>query len=504
MNSNKRILTAFFIVLGIFILTGVIIGIFYATGTLNKAISSSSFTPVYCNQYEFTCCNEILDYSQSFSLSNIDALKCPETATRCKISGVLPSGGLSDSKFVYGHGNCVYQGWLIFKSWKCDIQSETSSTSFDIKPGDYIWTKTGSTTITNKVYKNQLIFCGRAGCTTGVPISSSNCVLTESQGTIFTTNGQNVGLSYTVPSGSCVLSWHSGDRTICGNLEEQCDSDSDCSGHTYGNKECTGRTLQTYGCNNLGLPSGVTQSGNQLIGKEIIPGISNPSYSGATSRCEIVSSSQVQCCGDTDCGSNFFCDKTSFTCKENVECTKNYDCGVSEQCDYSENKLKTPICSSGKCTYKEESVDCCLDTNCPTGYTCSNNKCEQKSIVKINCPNQCCIGLDAYIDKPCINGEFCINNACTSSGCKSNSDCPGQVCKAGNCIDKEQLTCSWYESYYEKTEKQCRIIGLFWCQDVPISGCQTAGWLYLIVISFIIILVAGIIVGIFYIRKKLR
>ena len=58
------------------------------------------------------------------------------------------------------------------------------------------------------------------------------------------------------------MTWNAGSRHICGNLEEQCSSDSDCSGHTYGNKECYQRTLQSYGCRDLSLPPGLSNGFN--------------------------------------------------------------------------------------------------------------------------------------------------------------------------------------------------------------------------------------------------
>lgn len=512
-EKSKLLVFAIAIIIGL-----VFIGLNFLGLTKQTALAST-FSPVYCNQYEFSCCNEVVDYTQQFTLSLRDALICPITATKCVISN--PNRELS-----YGTTNCQYSCTLwVFCGWGCNDAIKSSSSQITLKPGQTIWSSgsfTSTASITNTVYKNQLSFCGRAGCTTGVLISSSNCVMTESQGTIYTTSGSNVGKSYTVPSGSCVLSWHFGDRTICGNLEEQCTSDTDCSGHTYGNKECYARTLQTYGCNQLPLPSGVQYIGGVLVGKDIVPGVTtNPTYSGVTSRCEIKSAVQVSCCSDTDCGSNMFCDTSTFTCKTKVQCTQDTDCGVSIQCDYSTNKLKTPKCSSGQCTYSEQSVECCQDLNCPSGYTCnSEHKCQQKAVVKIACPFDCCISEDKYIDKPCVSGKFCINNFCQSTGCKSDNDCTeGKICREGNCVTeqggKEECLArnkagSYRYEWVESKEKTCGFLctitfGLTGEKEVSTSYCKdnyTIYWILGILGLAIILIFVLVIIYILKSKKK--
>jgi hypothetical protein len=289
-------------------------------------------------------------------------------------------------------------------------------------------------------YKLRLDFCGRAGCTVGVPVlGADGCHFNPEKAKIYTTANQLINaVSYTVPKDTCVLSFQSGDRHICGYAEESCQSNSDCGGHTYGDKECNGRTLQTYGCISFGNPTSLekdrlpsesgwgTDSSQTLFGK----------------RCEIISSQQVQCCGDTDCGVNYFCDRSTWTCKQNVQCTSDYNCGTSIQCDYTVKKLKKPICSSGQCAFQETPVDCCLDLNCPTGYYCTaERKCAEKVAVCLECPYECCENQcevsGGYFDKTCpSNRPFCVDNACKSE------DQPSEKCEDCDAFAKSTLL-SW-------------------------------------------------------------
>ena len=217
-------------------------------------------------------------------------------------------------------------------------------------------------------------------------------------------------VSYTVPKGSCILSWQSQDRHICGYQEESCSSDSECNDYNYGNKACYGRTLQTYGCRSYGMP---IQSKDTLDS----PDEQKSSQNTFGKKCEMISAETVQCCGDTDCGSKFFCDSATFTCKPQVSCSQDVDCGVSVQCDYTTKKLLTPKCTLGSCTREEKAVDCCNDKNCPTGYYCTaERKCDKKTVVKTECPFDCCVGEDKYFDRVCPGEKpYCNQGVCQTT-----------------------------------------------------------------------------------------
>lgn len=389
-----------------------------------------TFTPVYCNDYEFTCCNYNTGIISSIKLSSTIAYVCPYEKCHISLDGTTYARA--------GSKNCRIESNILgAKYYVCDDGYSIKSTTATLNKNYQIWIDYGATqrTMSGNYEYYALGFCGTGACsqgTHGVPVPGAvRCAFTSKK-TIYEKGGQLIGVSYVVPDRDCVLSW-AGKRYICGNLEEKCSNDADCSGHTYGNKECYARTLQTYGCKQLSLPSGVGSIAGELIGDNRLPGLTAPSYSGVKSRCEIIKAVPVQCCGDTDCGSSFVCDKTSFTCKEasQAPCTKDYDCGVSVQCDYNIKQLKTPKCASGKCGYSTTTVECCYDINCPTGYYCdASKKCQKSTMTKQPCPFTCCIGESQYIDKPCADKPYCNNHVCSNI-----APDPG-VGEGGACTDK--------------------------------------------------------------------
>lgn len=486
----------------------IILGALFIFGAGVLQTQLTGFTPVFCNDYEFTCCSEVVDYTQNFQITVSEALMCPSTATKCTVTFTSWETGIGGLEEAYiGSGNCQYK---TIGGWTCNnLKKVTSST--EMQPNEYIFTKSGQTkaNIQNKVYKEQLYFTGKSASTIGVQVSGADgCKFNPEGDTIYSETGskQTVTGSYTVPARECILSYQRNNRWICGYLEEQCDSDDDCGGHTYGNQECMGRTLQTYGC----VEFGSTVSERDRLPFESGWGSNNPQTSSNTfgKRCEITSAQQVQCCGDTDCGSSMFCDTSDFTCKTEVECTKDSDCGVSVICDWTTKELKTPKCSGGKCDYDTESVECCLDTNCPAGYYCTADKeCAESVVEKKECPSECCIGLELYFDRPCPAGSFCIDGSCTSQGCTKDEDCPkGQVCKNGDCIDKEELECEWWQESYTTTKKDYGF--LYWRaiigtpKEYEESGCKLASWWYLIVGGGVILILGIILILIFKQKRR--
>lgn len=425
----------FFVILLIgLVLTLMVIGIRYTIPvkpllTKPLAVVSSSFTPIYCNDYSFTCCVDVKT-SVSANLGMTTAYQCPANANYCLLKSA------SGYDYIYkGSVGCA-SGYhptrnLVGNSFMCDNE-KSSYVGDQILGSEYFY---GFPTYSNSIifnlenHLNRLDFCGRAGCTQGVPVQGADgCTFNPSA--VYDSSGKLIkidksGTSYSARQGECILGWLSGDRHICGNLEEQCTSNSDCSGHTYGNKECNARNLQTYGCKQLNptLPGGVKTENGQLVFYNTETSSGNFGTI-VESRCEIISSQTVQCCGDTDCGSNAFCDRTTFTCKETAQCSQDSDCGVSEQCDYNLKQLKKPVCSLGKCSYQVlRSVDCCSDQDCADGYICSNEKtCVQSTIPKVNCPSQCCVGDTRYFDKPCPPDKpYCNNGVCSAT--QSESKC---------------------------------------------------------------------------------
>lgn len=440
MNTRQKVILGSTVGL---VIIAVALGFIY--GVFPQAALSSTFTPVYCNNYEFTCCaasDSLIQRTMTIDTPYI----CPNTGLGCKVTNVLSEG---HPTIYVGHGNCASKTAVLglIKYFECDVEqtySVSGATDINIPKGYYLYPNrlAQGFTVSISEQDQKLVFTGRAGSTTGVPIKVGSCVFDVGEGNKLTDIQGNLlssGLSYTIPKDSCALSWQSGDRFVCGNLEEQCGADADCGGHTFGTQECYARTLQTYGCVQKAAPSNLVKTAqgylDPALNKNRLP---DTFYNGALSRCEIKTAKTVQCCGDTDCGSNAFCDKTDFTCKAKVECSKNTDCGVSTQCDYSTKQLKTPVCTSkGTCGYDAKVVGCCADANCPNGQYCGqDNTCAAKTPVDLACPYECCQSDAGYLDKGCAAGLFCAKNSCsTTPECSKDADCAkDEMCKDSACV----------------------------------------------------------------------
>jgi len=419
-KKNKVLIILSILILGI---------IFYGSKSGWFAFTISGFTPIFCNDYSFTCCAEVLSYTQHFTVDSYDSFVCPSSATRCVVKVVS-----SPYSIFIGSKNCKYEWhWSdLGYSWRCDDEQEikgTESREFTIYPGWQVYGKPGivPANLQIKVYREELRFYGRAGGM-GPPEQPGGYPVSGADGCSFNPtatykNGKLVkydisATSYVVKQGECVMNWVSGDRHICGYVEESCRSDKDCGGHTYGNYECSGRTLQKYGCREFSKPYYLEKYGIGYAFKpfEISDEESKVDSLKTLSRCEIVESIPVQCCGDNDCGPNAFCDVgNTWTCKETVECVNDEDCGVSLQCDFANKQLKKPVCSLGKCTWQIlQNIECCSSKDCPSGYFCDENyKCKEGIISKKECPFECCEDEELYFDKSCPSDKpYCINNVC--------------------------------------------------------------------------------------------
>ena len=413
-KQNKIILTSIIVIL--------ILGSLSAFILLSEPTTESvvpGFTPIYCNDYSFTCCINQVESANTKSISDEIYFQCPLTASKCMIGSHSTSSSLNEEWYT-GSVNCRMRSFLWDDYWDCADESTGFQT--ELEPGEYIWAKvpgseyaTVTGTVNYETYEENLIFTGRAGSTVGVPVSgadgcSFNPSATYKDGKLV--DYEISATSYVVSEGDCIQTFVPGDRHICGNIEEQCDSDNDCDGHTYGNQECIGRTLQTYGCTQFGLPYYLETYGSAVAYKPFEG--DNDGNEDALSRCEITSSETVQCCGDNDCGSNAFCDKSTWTCQETAPCGQDSDCGVSEQCARDTKELKKPICLSGSCAFDiVQEVECCISEDCPLDYFCdADYTCKESIISKLNCPYECCVGEDSFFEKPCPSDKFCVDNVC--------------------------------------------------------------------------------------------
>lgn len=415
--ETKEILVI--VILSMLVLSGIGL-VIYNYGPDLLATVTDYKTPIFCNDYEFTCCNAQVDSTTTRVITDEKSWICPPTSFECKI--LTATGDITGGdELTVGSGECELFESFFGDFWECS-REQTVYAGFIMKPNEQVYIKPGIRTrnleasLQIRIYEERLDFCGRAGCSVGVPVSGADaCTFHPLHDKVYTTTGSlKSGLiSYTVPESQCVLAFQFGDRHICGYKEEQCDVDTDCDGHTYGNQECYARTLQTYGCRNFGTQIDMEQ--------DRLPWESNWGSDSSDvlfgSRCEIIKSEPVQCCGDTDCGTEFFCDTQTFTCEKEVSCDDDDDCGVSTICDWTTKELKTPKCVFGECAYSEQSVDCCLDANCPSGYYCTkDNKCDKSVVTKRTCPFECCVNEELYFDRGCPEGETCTDeNTCTKT-----------------------------------------------------------------------------------------
>jgi len=414
----------------------------------NPDDDSNLFTPIFCNDYEFTCCNIKRDSIGNKVITDESGWMCPNYAYECNILSVF-ANNVAQPQTIWkvGHGECEFINRVIgCDGFKCNFESTMST---NMQPGDFVWldhcvlNSEGYAEV--KLMKQRLDFTGPSAALTGVPVRDSfQCHFEPEKGKIYSiTGGESSQLSYTVPAEECVLSYQQGNRHICGYKEESCDSDNDCGGHTFGNQECIGRTLQTYGCRNFGTPTSLEK--DRRAGLDSDFGNSDSYEVIFGKRCEVEKVEQVSCCGDTNCGTGFFCDVgDTWTCKENVGCDEDSDCGVSVQCDFATTTLKTPFCNSGSCDRKEEKVDCCSSVNCPTGEFCNADyECEEGTAGCKQCPYECC-------EDECKSSGGFFDRECPDEKpiCTNSHECVADDGFCDDCFD-------WLFSKFKEDSKSC-------------------------------------------------
>jgi len=416
--------------------------------------------PVFCNDYEFTCCVEQEEYRDNFdyfSSSNTGRqyFLCPSWASNCEVHiNSLTRASEYSGNFGYYlasidgatplDSGCTFCSscWLgQDRRFSCSGEQQYFNTGTRIiEPGEMIYTSDDM--IINGyalVYSDVLLFTGTSGAIVGIPVPGSDGCKFVTNEDIYGENGnlvrnvENSDVSYTVERGFCSLSFPRGSRHICGYENEQCSSNSDCSmGHTYSyayqgqtyGAECYARSLQLYGCERSDTEVCEDQLGGNCIDD-------SERITVANSRCEaqIILGSEygIECCpGSDDCGINGVCNPTTFKCEapEDVQCYRDTDCGRTIDCNREDMTLEQWICvnpgSINSYCDKEilEEVDCCVDNDCPSGWYCDSDKtCKQGAADKDDCPFACCVDNSNYFDKPCAAGSVC----CPADSDKPNS-----------------------------------------------------------------------------------
>jgi len=398
-----------------------------SAGLYYKKTLSIGRDAIFCTDYEFICCGEVVDssgYKNNFGDS--DVWTCPSTATKCEID--------VDGQFMIGKTNCREVGSWIFKGYVCDDEQIKPAGHYEIEKGSKIYGRGLDVfSFSYKIYKERLVWCGDSACDagkTGIPVSGADGCTFVLNDDLYDKNGKIVkevkegDIAYTIPVGTCYLAPKG--RHVCGYKSETCQSDSDCRyGHTleyngYGAECHTGR-LEWYGCRIYGHEP--TKSD-----LAILPNENDKDFSYGT-RCEVIGSKNVQCCPYTsDCGPNAVCDPETFTCKSTAECTYDWEChGGSQECARDKLELVKWVCENGKCVQKTiKKVDCCYDTDCPSGYYCDDDyKCKESAVHKTDCPFTCCVDEDEYFDRPCPEGLIC---------------CPDHTCKV-SCEPESEIKC---------------------------------------------------------------
>lgn len=392
-------------------------GVIYATGAI-KFQAYGLEEAVFCQDYEFVCAG----LHQSGTTQN----------------SVLAKGNVytceSDECYIYdiSGGTLVYGEWLISISpfnatcgvgWLGDAYCNPSTTRnvnnpFTLKIGEKFVGGTNNVVYSSIRKDVRLVWCGDAACdagVTGIDVhgSTKNTFVTDKR--IYDPSGNVLrqpsaaGISYTVPSTSCVLSPKS--QFICGTKFSQCTKDSDCAaGHTYlvDGKGAEARTgiLDIYGCKILGQAPTTEQT--DVLPKDNTPSSTTYNYGN---QCGVIDSRQVQCTSDVMCGSNAFCDTKTFTCvaQEVKECTADWNCGTQNVYDQPTKQIRKPFCSLGKCSYQVvKTVQCFYNSECATGWFCDTDyTCKEAIQPKQSCPYECCVGDPRYFDRPAPTGKVC-------------------------------------------------------------------------------------------------
>jgi hypothetical protein len=510
--KNKEILKISFSVIGVIILL-----ILFRTGYVQMTGLASTFTPIYCNDYSFLSCNEVEDNTITYNFKDCPCLfdnencveywQCPLTASKCEVTSI--TGGFPNGEILVGSTNCQRKDSpLTIPRWECDDDTSYNSNAgiITLSPGDFVHNNYGACdyrpSVQIKTYRLRLDFCGTSGCTNGVPVPGADgCTFNpsatyDSSGNLIKVDKE--GTSYVAQKGQSILAWFPSDRHICGNFEEECSDDSDCSGHTFGNVECSGNNKLTYGCVDIGS----VNPDLELINGEYVH-YDKPSNAGSygdtvLSRCQAISTIPVQCCGDSSCGSNAFCDTTTFTCEDKVTCTtanQAITCGTSQQCNIATKELNQPVCTNSLCEKEKiRDVECCTTSDCPVEQYCTEEyKCVDSIVNKQPCDKECCVGEDLFFDRECKTGEFCINNICQIKPCKDDSECEkGKVCSNGeckspenkkdDCLSKNSPGSNRYQYVEEKTERNKYI---FFGKEVTTTGICKDTYLPYFVLSVI-------------------
>lgn len=487
-------------------------GFLYFSGGWSELglITGSACQNIYGYYPSFRCCDEILDWSGSktlsytlFTFDNSQTFQCERTMSHCEVL-LSDANLLSGSKVYVGSADCSQEG-LFSETFSCTNDKEIPIGSWvDVPGGSWVHlVGQNNVKIDFKKYRNKLCECSLSPCGTPCPgvLGSDGCGFNTNDD-VYDENGKikvnadaQSQYAYTVPMGDCYAYYPDINRHIIGDTCEECEDNSDCKnrypitynylGTEYG-ATCGGGYVQLYSCQATGSEVCTAYredtSGNTQDCMEY----------GKSTRCDIYRAIEVQCCpGDSSCGVNSFCNPDTYTCKVTAQCTYDQDCGVTVMCDFTTNTLKTPVCSSGTCGFDTQNVGCCDDSNCASGYYCSADyTCREKTDVKQVCPYQCCEDIDQYFDRSCAIGNIC----CDDNTCKVS-------CEGVTPPPTDALSYWWLMPLFALIGG---LIGFFWRGTaggviLAIIGLMIAVLIVFYLIPFILTIVADITSNIWWI-----
>jgi len=157
--------------------------------------------------------------------------------------------------------------------------------------------------------------------------------------------------------------------------------------------------------------------------------VCDPSKSTADYSDSETEACKIECTKDSDCEEGEICEdskcKAEPECSEDKKCEEGYAC-VEGHCQIipecrENSECESGVCENGKC---KPTTECQDDDECGEGEECFEGECRS--------------ALECREDAECGEGEECSDGKCKQMpvpDCKSDAECPGQVCVNGKCVD---------------------------------------------------------------------
>jgi hypothetical protein len=458
----------------------------YFTGALGPvSLSIASFTPVFCDDYEFICCSEILGSEGSFYSDwttvsvSYGMYTCPSYATSCEITTNHPYVFRTGSPTACSK-SCIGSACTV----NCPDFYNIGSGTHTLYGGQAAYFSDGplgsnspyrsGVQVSFREFQNKMYWTGAAGVpcgkgsllpACGVPVTASNqCTYTGGQ-QIFDANGALTTNSLT--TGQCKIVKKTAQK-LCGQVESACTrvgDPSECiaghsltynyNGKTYGAEAGTGH-LSLYSCVETDVPNPTAQD-EEIQNGQIVS--TNPKVL----RCESVLNVPVACTTPDSCAYGYTCQDFQCVPTQEAECAYDWDCGTFQRCDSVTKTITGPACVGGQCTTQDvRQVQCCWDTDCSAGYQCVDYQCKAAITPPQSCPYGCCEGQPGFLDRPCPEGqECCGSHTCAPIGqcqqgiCDNDNRCESHLGETiDNCADCQKADCP-EGAHFDEAKQVC-------------------------------------------------